>query len=225
MASNSKSVILPVTGMTCANCVLTVERGLKKEAGVLSATVNLSSERATVELDPQKVGLTNPVDRLNRIGYEVAHGQADFSLRRMSDDSDARSLEKVLLRLDGVLSAEASLVSSLLRTQYIPTLVNQSDLRKAVSAAGFEIVEQSGNLEDAEAQARQFEIKEQRRYLIISTVFTLPLFFFHGARSGLDIGHVGNIELGKRLYAPYGNARAILCWLAIFCGCFQGIAQ
>jgi P-type Cu+ transporter len=53
----TKQLTLPITGMTCANCVATVERSLKKENGVAGANVNLSSERATVEFDPSLVGL------------------------------------------------------------------------------------------------------------------------------------------------------------------------
>jgi P-type Cu+ transporter len=55
--SNTKQLTLPITGMTCANCVATVERNLKKLDGVNSAVVNLSSERATVEFDVAKLGL------------------------------------------------------------------------------------------------------------------------------------------------------------------------
>jgi len=36
-----KRVILPITGMTCANCVATVERNVKKLDGVDEAVVNL----------------------------------------------------------------------------------------------------------------------------------------------------------------------------------------
>ena len=38
--SETKQMTLPVTGMTCANCVATVERNLKKLDGVGSAVVN-----------------------------------------------------------------------------------------------------------------------------------------------------------------------------------------
>ena len=43
---------LPITGMTCANCVATVERTLNRLDGVVEATVNFASERASVTFVP-----------------------------------------------------------------------------------------------------------------------------------------------------------------------------
>ena len=40
-----KLLTLPITGMTCANCVSAVERNLKKVAGVQQANVNIGVER------------------------------------------------------------------------------------------------------------------------------------------------------------------------------------
>lgn len=54
--TDTKQLTLPITGMTCANCVATVERNLKKLDGVNAAVVNLSSERAMVECEPAKLG-------------------------------------------------------------------------------------------------------------------------------------------------------------------------
>ena len=47
-AATQKSVF-PVKGMTCASCVARVERALSDVPGVVSAAVNLASEKATVE--------------------------------------------------------------------------------------------------------------------------------------------------------------------------------
>ncbi len=69
-----RQVTLPITGMTCANCVATVERNLKKVDGVQVALVNLSSERATVEYDPSRAGLEDLIGRVERAGYGVAMG-------------------------------------------------------------------------------------------------------------------------------------------------------
>ena len=94
--TTTKQLTLPITGMTCANCVATVERNLKKTNGVSSAVVNLSSERATVEFDPSLAGLPDLIGRVERAGYGVATGEADLLIRRMSDDNDARRCRKRL---------------------------------------------------------------------------------------------------------------------------------
>jgi Cu+-exporting ATPase len=143
--AETKQVMLPITGMTCANCVATVERNLKKEKGVAAASVNLSSERAMVEFDPAITGLQNLVGRVERAGYGVASGEANLLIRRMSDDNDARRLEKALAALEGVLEAQVSFAAEKARVRYIPTLVSQSDLRRAIRSAGFEALERVEN--------------------------------------------------------------------------------
>ncbi|MGW8250280.1 MAG: heavy metal translocating P-type ATPase, partial [Anaerolineales bacterium] len=195
--TESKHITLPVTGMTCANCVATVERNLKKVNGVQSAMVNLSSERAMVEYDPALTGMPDLIARVQRAGYGVASGEADLLVRRMSDDNDARRLEKALIQVEGVLEAQVSFATERARVKYIPTVVSQSDLRKTVEAAGFEAVETGGEMEDAERKARQAEIAEQRRYLVVGLAFTIPLFLFSMAR---DLG-----LLGMWAYAPWTN--------------------
>ena len=183
--SATKQLTLPITGMTCANCVATVERNLKKLDGVQSAVVNLSSERATVDIEPEKLQLTDVIARVNRAGYGVATGEADLVIKRLSDDNDARRLEKTLSSLEGVLDAKVTYASEKARVTYIPTIVTQAELRRAVAAAGFEAVELGGEAEDAEAKAREHEINEQRRLLIVGLLFTIPLFLFTMA---LDFG-------------------------------------
>jgi Cu+-exporting ATPase len=183
--TDTKQLTLPITGMTCANCVATVERNLKKLDGVQNAVVNLSSERATVDFDTAKLGLTEVIARVNRAGYGVATGEADLIIKRLSDDNDARRLEKALAKLEGVLEAQVTFTTEKARVKYVPTIVTQAELRRAVASAGFEAMELGGEAEDAEAKAREHEINEQRRLLIIGLIFTAPLFLF---AMGRDFG-------------------------------------
>ena len=183
--TETKQLTLPVTGMTCANCVATVERNLKKLDGVGSAVVNLSSERATVEFDPALLEMNDVIARIERAGYGIATGEADLVIKRLADDNDARRLEKAFLKLDGVLEAQVNYTAEKARVRYIPTVVTQAEIRRAVIESGFEALELGGDAEDAEAKAREDEINEQRRLLIIGLVFTIPLFLFS---MGLDFG-------------------------------------
>ena len=176
--TETKQITLPITGMTCANCVVTVERNLKKVQGVQEAVVNLASERATVAFDPTFTGLDDLVARVQKAGYGVAEGEADLLIHRMSDDNDARRLEKALKKLEGVLEVQVNFAGEHARLRYIPTVISQSEIRSAIETAGFETIETGGESEDAERKARQKEIAQQRHLLIVGLVFTIPLFLF-----------------------------------------------
>ena len=177
-----KQIVLPITGMTCANCVATIERNLKKLDGVSTAVVNLSSERATVEFDPSKLVLDDILTRVARAGYGVAQGEADIMIKHLSDSNDTQRLEKTLAKIEGISDVQVSLAGERVRLHYIPTLISQADIRHAISRVGFEAVEASGTSEDAEAKARETEIRHQRRLLITGIVFTLPLFLLAMSR-------------------------------------------
>jgi Cu+-exporting ATPase len=180
--AQEKQVVLPVTGMTCANCVATIERNLKKLDGVDSAAVNLSSERATVIFDPARLELGQIIGRVRKAGYDIAQGEADLIVHRMSDDNDARRLEKTLTRLEGVLSAQISFASERAHILYVPTVISQSEIRHTINSAGFEAVELGAQAEDVEAQAREQEIAHQRHLLIVGLILTIPLFILSMAR-------------------------------------------
>ena len=147
----TKQVILPITGMTCANCVATIERNLRKMEGVQSAIVNLSSERATVEYNPDQLTMEAIVGRIQKAGYDVAEGEADLAIHHMSDDNDARRLERVLRKIDGIREVQVNITTERARVVFVPTLVSQSDIRQAISNAGFEAVDLGDQAEDAEA--------------------------------------------------------------------------
>ncbi|HKJ71357.1 MAG TPA: heavy metal translocating P-type ATPase [Gammaproteobacteria bacterium] len=59
-----------VGGMTCANCSSRVERKLNKLPGVVAASVNLATERATVRYFPDAVSPDDIAATIRRTGYE-----------------------------------------------------------------------------------------------------------------------------------------------------------
>ncbi len=65
------SLSLQISGMTCASCVGRVERALLKQAGVLSAEVNLATESASIRtlasVDPQAL-----IAAVAKAGYEAS---------------------------------------------------------------------------------------------------------------------------------------------------------
>ncbi|MDN5857465.1 MAG: cadmium-translocating P-type ATPase [Pseudonocardia sp.] len=60
---------LEIGGMTCASCVGRVERAVRRLDGVAAATVNLATETASVDFDPDAVGLDEITAAVEAAGY------------------------------------------------------------------------------------------------------------------------------------------------------------
>jgi Cu+-exporting ATPase len=72
-------VVLPVQGMTCASCVTRVQNALNQVPGVLEATVNFATEKASVEYFAGQVTIRDLAQATAAIGYnivELDEGQA-----------------------------------------------------------------------------------------------------------------------------------------------------
>ena len=186
--SDIKLTSLPITGMDCANCATAVERNIKKLPGVNIANVNLTTERAAVEYDTEITKITEIVTKIKKAGYGIAVGEADLLVENISDGRDGNRLEQALNELEGVISANLNWVTGKTRVQYIPTILSQIDIRKQIKKVGFEALILGDQFEDTEGLARDRETKEQKHFLSIGLLFTIPLFALSMSR---DFGLLG----------------------------------
>jgi len=98
---NQDALDISIQGMTCASCVLRVEKALKAVPGVSAATVNLATERAHIDWatelsDPKDVSLT-VLAAVHKAGYEAS--VLEQHAAPSSAEADARALEtNALLR-------------------------------------------------------------------------------------------------------------------------------
>ncbi|HEX3020928.1 MAG TPA: heavy metal translocating P-type ATPase [Lachnospiraceae bacterium] len=73
----TSTVTLPIGGMTCAACAQRIEKVLSKQAGIGKASVNLATEKAMVEYDPQVIRLSAIKQNIEKIGYKVLEIEKD----------------------------------------------------------------------------------------------------------------------------------------------------
>lgn len=88
---------LNIEGMTCSNCVARVERGLNKLPGV-NATVNLITERGTIEFDEKQLSVTDLIDEVSAIGYKASvHEQSEYHESELvSQSSQAHKIRFII---------------------------------------------------------------------------------------------------------------------------------
>ncbi|EYB67249.1 heavy metal translocating P-type ATPase [Deinococcus phoenicis] len=173
----TKTIELGVQGMTCASCVGRVERGLKKVAGVESASVNLATERATVAYDP---AITTPqvlLDKVKDVGYEPVVSSVELGIQGMTCASCVGRVERALNKVDGVLSASVNLATERASVTYLPSSVSPGQLKAAIRDAGYEVLEEQAGVsrEDQERETRAREVNHLRNQVLFSAVFAVPL--------------------------------------------------
>ncbi len=62
---------LHVKGMACAACSANLERSISKIEGVIKAVVNLTTEKLTVEYDPNQTGVEQFTEIIDKLGFSV----------------------------------------------------------------------------------------------------------------------------------------------------------
>ncbi|MFT5886730.1 MAG: Cu2+-exporting ATPase [Arcticibacterium sp.] len=79
---------LPVLGMTCAACVSSVERALKKLSGVSEVSVNLATEKVTLCFDSDTIPLISIQKIVRDAGYDliIASDNADEKASKIKTD-------------------------------------------------------------------------------------------------------------------------------------------
>jgi len=71
-----EKLMLPINGMSCASCVKKVETALNSLEGVVKASVNFATERATVQYIPGFVSIEDFTKAVKEAGYEVLEVEA-----------------------------------------------------------------------------------------------------------------------------------------------------
>ncbi|GAP38694.1 lead, cadmium, zinc and mercury transporting ATPase [Piscinibacter sakaiensis] len=129
---------LPIEGMSCAACAGRVERALQAVPGVAAVSVNPVTERARVGLaaPPAAPLLAALRQAVAEAGYAVPVQRTDLALADLSCAACVSRVEKALLRVPGVLSAEVNLATERAAVTHLATL-SPDPLLAAVRAAGY----------------------------------------------------------------------------------------
>jgi len=186
-----KQVTLPISGMTCASCVVHVEHGLKEVEGVQNATVNLANERATVQFDPTKTNIDQMVAAVRDVGYDVVVDKITLPIGGMTCAACVMHVENGLKQVPGVLNVNVNLATERATVEMIPGAVTIADLKRAVEETGYEVLdlgEQTDELVDRERELREQERQREWRDLMIGIAFTLPLFVLVMTHDLLAVG-------------------------------------
>ncbi len=169
---------LNIEGMTCASCVARVEKALKKVEGVLDAHVNLATEKAHVSLI-NSVPLSKLTQAVQKAGFDLQADRIELAIEGMTCASCVARVEKALLKVDGVSTAQVNLATETASIQasrqHIPALI------AAVEKAGFKATEKTNTHLSADRhvafqEKKATETAQLKRDLWLALILAVPVF-------------------------------------------------
>lgn len=187
-----KNKIFSIEGMTCASCAQTVEKTAQNLPGVQTAAVNLATEKLSLQYDQSALSEMEIISAVSKAGYKAISNvtQQTFTLEGMTCASCAQTIEKSVQNLAGVSQSSVNLATEKLFVTFDPAAINQADITKTVSDAGYKAFVEVDSVDqvDLDQEKKERQIKSLWNRFIISAIFTLPLFYISmGPMVGLPI--------------------------------------
>lgn len=169
-----------IEGMTCASCVKRVEKSIAKLPGVESASVNLATERASIQsrgpLDLNVLKLA-----IETAGYVIAEDRLDLAIGGMTCASCVVRIEKALTAVPGVTNATVNLATERASVGYVVGLTDPAALAAAVRVVGYDAKPMSAEVAESRENKVVAKRKALARSLTLAAVLTIPVVV-------LDIG-------------------------------------
>ncbi|MFK7930815.1 MAG: heavy metal translocating P-type ATPase [Myxococcota bacterium] len=191
------TLTLPVTGMSCSGCSSRLERVLGEVHGVESSAVNLASELAYLDFDPNVVLPADLVRAVVDAGFAVPAASVRLHLIGMTCASCAGRVEAALRAAPGVATAQVNLASEVAMVAYTPGVVDVAGLVQTVRDAGYD-AERAPTTDEERLQAQAVERRRhtvELAYLLGSAALTLPLVLpMFIAPLGVDLSLPGWVQ-------------------------------
>jgi len=178
MSIKIKETSLSISGMTCASCVAHVEKALNELPGVEKATVNLATERATVQFANREIGTDVLIQAVRNSGYDVPSETLTLPIGGMTCASCVAHVEKGLEGVPGVTKVAVNLATERAAVTFVPGVAALTDFKKAVADTGYKVLEME--LVEGEDEVDQEERKMARSLfrMRVAWAFTIPIILW-----------------------------------------------
>ncbi|MCF7500134.1 heavy metal translocating P-type ATPase [Pseudoalteromonas sp. L1] len=168
MATNIQLII---KGMSCASCANRIEKALNSVAGVTQANVNFATETANIQGDMLFSELQKAV---SSAGYEIETTEKSFKVIGMTCSSCAGRVEKSLLNVPGVISANVNLATEHVNL-VLASSVSDESLQLAVANAGYELLIKDKAFKAEHQKIEPSFFKKDKWPVVGAVTLTIPL--------------------------------------------------
>lgn len=186
-----KEMDLPIEGMHCASCVLSLNKTFEKVEGVESVDADLASNKLHLTVNPKKLPFDEIETLVKNLGFELHTDEVTLKLNGMHCASCVMNVENFLIRLNGIFDVKADLTSQTASINYDKTKVTVKDMEEVINSLGFEVLGIDGQLEINEDEIYKNDLKDKRNRIIVgfaASAVLMALMYIHWHPFGLSMG-------------------------------------
>ncbi|MDM5154369.1 heavy metal translocating P-type ATPase [Bacillus sp. DX1.1] len=173
---SNKNATLQLTGMTCAACANRIEKGLTKLEGVQEANVNFALERASITYNTEELSVEKIEKQISKLGYGVKKESAELNISGMTCAACANRIEKGISKMEGVSTVNVNFALETAHVEYAGNEVTLEDIMQKVKKLGYQAKRKEEAVQNEQHDRNDF-IKQQKKKLILSAIFALPLLW------------------------------------------------
>jgi Cu+-exporting ATPase len=168
-------IVLPIEGMSCASCAITVQEALSSAGGVTHAAVNYATGKAAVDYDDAQTPVGELIRTVRAAGYDCGRASVTFAVDQLHYAPSVVPLEQALGRVPGVIRAAANQATETVTVDYVPGATTAQELERAVAQAGFRVAEPIAAEDPLERErlARRREVRTLGGKLLLAAVVTV----------------------------------------------------
>ena len=196
-----KRMDLPIEGMHCASCVLSVNKTFEKIEGVEEVDADLAANKLHITVNTKKISYEDMERLVKNLGFELHSDEMTLRIQGMHCASCTMNVENFLIRLDGIFDVKADLTSQSAKIRYDSSKVDIDEIEKVIESLGFELLGIEGQTEIDEEAIYQQDLKEKRNRIIVGLIFSaiLMVLMFSGWDPLMGIVHSLNHATGLNI--------------------------
>lgn len=172
-------VNIRIGGMSCAGCALRIEEALRQIGGVKEANVNFATAKATIEYDPEEIGLKDIENVIKEAGYQVLNDKIQVKVGGMTCAMCAKTIESALGQLEGIIDATVNLGAETAYIEYNKDLISIDDIRKVIEGLGYQFLGTMGEVVDEKILG---DLKSKKKRIIVGLGVSIPLMIIMYSR-------------------------------------------